>query len=308
MKSTNSANWILITGTSTGIGRATTFTLAGNGYRVLAAVRKQGDIESLQAEAETRQVVGYVEPIILDVTDAGQIAAAVGIVRAKISAGGRLHAIVNNAGTQWAGPIETMPLTEWRSQFDVLFFGPIALTQQLLPQLRASRGRVINVTSIGGIMPGPMIAAYQAAKAAFEAVSDSMRIEFSPFGVHVSAIAPGSISTMMLNRSPVQLNRLADALPKNLQPVYADALRAFAKTVASAPKHSTSPAKASLTILRAVMASRPKTRYLIGMDAKLCAFLKHNLPDRWMDAIIFRMFGLPRQVKHQEGWVGSRVQ
>src|SRR6202050_4571397 len=117
---------------------------------------------------------------------------------------------------KWAGPIETLPLTDWRLQFDVLFFGPIALTQQLLPQLRASRGRVINVTSIGGIMPGPMIAAYQAAKAALEAVSDSMRIEFSPFDVHVSAIAPGSISTPMLNRSPDHLNRLADALPKSL--------------------------------------------------------------------------------------------
>jgi NAD(P)-dependent dehydrogenase (short-subunit alcohol dehydrogenase family) len=211
MKSTHSASWILVTGTSTGIGRAATFTLAENGYRVLAAVRKRADIESLLAEAETRGVVGSVEPIILDVTDAGQIAAAVEIVRVKIAAGGRLHAIVHNAGAQWAGPIETMPLTEWRSQFDVTFFGAIALTQQLLPQLRASRGRVINVTSIGGIMPGPMIAAYQAAKAAFEAVSDSMRIEFYPFGVHVSAIAPGSISTPMLNRSPDQLNRLAAA-------------------------------------------------------------------------------------------------
>ena len=117
MKSTNSTNWILVTGTSTGIGRAATFTLAENGYRVLAAVRKQEDIESLLAEAGTRQVVGSIEPIILDVTDAGQIAAAVEIVRAKIAAGGRLHAIVNNAGSQWAGPIETMPLTEWRSQF-----------------------------------------------------------------------------------------------------------------------------------------------------------------------------------------------
>jgi NAD(P)-dependent dehydrogenase (short-subunit alcohol dehydrogenase family) len=295
MKSTNSANWILVTGTSTGIGRAATFTLAENGYGVLAAVRKQEDVESLLAEGGTRRVVGAVEPIILDVTDAGQIAAAVEIVRAKIAAGGRLHAIINNAGAQWAGPIETMPLTEWRSQFDVTFFGPIALTQQLLPQLRASGGRVINVTSVGGIMPGPMIAAYQAAKAAFEAVSDSMRIEFSPFGVHVSAIAPGSISTPMLNRSPDQLNRLAAALPKSLQPVYADALRAFAKTVASAQRFSTSPAKASLTILRAVAAPRPRTRYLIGTDAKLSAFLKRNLPDRWMDAIIFWVFGLPRR-------------
>jgi NAD(P)-dependent dehydrogenase (short-subunit alcohol dehydrogenase family) len=153
MNSTNSTNWILITGTSTGIGRAATFTLAENGYRVLAAVRKQEDIESLLAEAGTRRVVGFVEPIILDVTNAGQIAAAVELVSVKIASGGRLHAIVNNAGAQWAGPIETMPLTEWRYQFDVTFFGPIALTQQLLPQLRASRGRVINVTSIGGIMP-----------------------------------------------------------------------------------------------------------------------------------------------------------
>jgi hypothetical protein len=122
-----------------------------------------------------------------------------------------------------------------------------------------------------------------------------MRIEFSPFGVHVSAIAPGSISTPMLNRSSDQLNRLADALPKSLQPFYADALRAFAKTVASAQRFSTSPAKASLTILRAVTAPRPRTRYLIGMDAKLSAFLKRNLPDRWMDAIIFQLVGLPRQ-------------
>ena len=238
MQPTSSANWILVTGTSTGIGRAATFTLAENGYRVLAAVRKQADTESLLAEAATRRVAGSIEPIILDVTDAGQIAAAVDVVRARIAAGGRLHAIIHNAGAQLAGPIETMPMTEWRSQFDVLFFGPIALTQQLLPHLRASRGRVINVTSIGGIAPGPMIAAYQAAKAAFEAVSDSMRMEFSPFGVHVSAIAPGAISTPMLDRSSDEFNRLADGLPKNLQPVYADALRAFAKTVASAERFS----------------------------------------------------------------------
>src|SRR5580692_10498007 len=125
MTSTNAANWILVTGTSTGIGRAATFTLAKNGYRVLAAVRKQEDIESLLAEAGTRRGAGFVEPIILDVTDAGQIAAAADIVRAKIAAGGRLHALVHNAGAQWAGPIETMKLVEWRSQFEVLFFGPI---------------------------------------------------------------------------------------------------------------------------------------------------------------------------------------
>src|ERR1700692_240170 len=132
MKSTDAANWILITGTSTGIGRATTFTLAENGYRVLAAVRKQEDIESLLAEARTRRVEESVEPIILDVTDAGQIAAAVEIVRARIAAGGRLHAVVHNAGAQWAGPIETMPLSEWRSSFDGHFFARTARHQQLL--------------------------------------------------------------------------------------------------------------------------------------------------------------------------------
>jgi NADP-dependent 3-hydroxy acid dehydrogenase YdfG len=103
MKSTNPANWILVTGTSTGFGHATTFTLAENGYRVLAAVRKQEDIESLLAEAATRQVVGSVEPIILYVTDAGQISAAVEIVRAKVAARGRLHAIVHNAGAHRRG-------------------------------------------------------------------------------------------------------------------------------------------------------------------------------------------------------------
>src|ERR1700729_3751761 len=108
MKSTNSANWILVTGTSSGIGRAATFTLAENGYRVLVAVRKQEDVEWLLAEGGTRRVGGAVEPIILDVTNADQIEAAVEIVRAKIAAGGRLHAMVNNAGAQWPGPIETL--------------------------------------------------------------------------------------------------------------------------------------------------------------------------------------------------------
>src|ERR1700680_2699120 len=127
MKPTNSDNWILVTGTSTGLGRAATLTLAENGYRVLAAVRKQQDIESLLAEAGTRRGVGAVEPIILDVTDAGQIAAAAEIVRSRIAAGGRLHAIVNNAGSQWAGPIETLPLTDWRLQVCGLFFRPVCL-------------------------------------------------------------------------------------------------------------------------------------------------------------------------------------
>jgi NAD(P)-dependent dehydrogenase (short-subunit alcohol dehydrogenase family) len=301
MKSTNSATWILVTGTSTGIGRAVTFILVENGYRVLAGVRKKEDVESLLAEAGTRGIAGAVEPVILDVTDVGQIAAAVEIVKSKIAAGGRLHALINNAGAQWPGPIETLPLADWRRQFEVLFFGPIALTQQLLPQLRASRGRVINVTSIGGIMPGPMIAAYQSAKAALEAVSDSMRIEFSPFDVCVSAIAPASISTPMLKRSAEQLNRIADALPNNLQPFYADALRAFAKTTVTADRFSISAEKASLTILRAVTASRPRAHYLIGPTANVAAFMKRNLPDRWMDAITFRMMGLPRHVKSQKG-------
>ena len=149
----------------------------------------------------------------------------------------------------------------------MIFFGPIALTQQFLPQLRASRGRVINVTSIGGIMPGPMIAAYQAAKAALEAVSDSMRIEFLPIRRSgLQPVVPASISTPMLKRSSDQLNRIADVLPKNLQPFYADALRAFAKTTVKADRFSISAEKASQTILRAVTAPRPRAHYLIGGD------------------------------------------
>jgi NAD(P)-dependent dehydrogenase (short-subunit alcohol dehydrogenase family) len=283
MKSTDSANWILVTGTSSGIGRAATFTLAENGYRVLAAVRKQEDVESLLAEAGTRRVMGAVEPIILDVTDAGQIAAAVEIVRAKIMAGGRLHAIVNNAGAQWAGPIETMPLTEWRSQFDVTFFGPIALTQQLLPQLRASCGRVINVTSVGGIMPGPMIAAYQAAKAAFEAVR-SMRIEFSPFGVHVSAIAPGSISTPMLNRSPDQLNRLADAL--NALAIQAPS----SKPIPTFPLRSAEPRDnrrpASVTIPAPMTTPRIPSSGLWDKSDGRAATIGGGLPGRLVEEIV----------------------
>jgi NADP-dependent 3-hydroxy acid dehydrogenase YdfG len=119
MKSTNSANWILVTGTSTGIGRAATFTLAENGYRVLAAVRKQEDIESLLAEAGTRRVVGSVEPIILDVTDAGQISTAVEIVRARIAAGGRLHANAMATGNSAPAAPSAHPDTQWQAARDI---------------------------------------------------------------------------------------------------------------------------------------------------------------------------------------------
>ena len=231
-------------------------------------------------------------------TDAGQIAAAVEIVRARIAAGGRLHAIVNNAGAQWAGPIETIKLMEWRSQFEVLFFGPIALTQQLLPQLRASAD-TSSTWPRSADHAGSDDCRLPGGEGPFEAVSNSMRMEYS-IRRYVSAIAPGGISTPILGGFSDQLNGLADALPKSLQPLYADALRAFAKTVASTRRFSTSPAKASLTILRAVTAPRPRTRYLIGTDAKLSAFFKRTLPDRWMDAIMFLMFGLPRRVRDRE--------
>lgn len=288
------ADHVLITGTSSGIGRATVFALAQEGYFVLAGVRKPADAESLAAEATQRGLSHLVTPLLLDITKDSHILEAAMTVRRRLGeTGGRFHALVNNAGALVAGPVEAMPMAQWRHQFDLLLFGQVALIQALLPEIRSARGRIINVTSIGGIAPTPMIGAYQAAKAAFEALSDSLRLEMAPLGVKVVAVAPGAIRTPLLQRSMNQFEVAADQLSPELQPAYGDHLRAFGKIASSFDRNAIAPERAAATLLRAVSARRPRTRYLIGADARLLALLKRNLPDSMMDGLVRWLIGFP---------------
>ncbi|MEX0791398.1 MAG: SDR family NAD(P)-dependent oxidoreductase, partial [Actinomycetota bacterium] len=167
---------VVITGASTGIGRATAPRLAAIGFRVFAGVRKQADADSLKQEAPA------VTPLILDVTDEHSIAEAATAVKAAVGANG-LAGLVNNAGITVPGPLEFLPAEDLRRQFEVNVIGPIAVTQAFMPLLRAGKGRIVNVGSIGGRVSTPFLGAYSASKFAIEAISDALRVELRPWGI-----------------------------------------------------------------------------------------------------------------------------
>lgn len=237
---------------------------------------------------------------MLDLTKGEQIRAVAETVGQVMGHDGHLVALVNNAGAMLAGPVESIPEDHARKQFELLFFGPLLLTQAMLPFLREARGKVINITSIGGIMPTPILGVYQAAKAALEALSDTLRMEVAPFGVHVVAIAPGAIRTPLLQKSGHAFGRIAAEMPEALRPLYESRLHAYEKTAALADRLATTPEMAGRTILRAVRARAPRPRYLIGLDARFLAYLKRNLPDRWMDRVMLLLLGIPARVPGYE--------
>ncbi|MCH2104491.1 MAG: SDR family oxidoreductase [Planctomycetes bacterium] len=196
---------VLVSGASTGIGRATVQRLAARGHRVFAGVRREEDAESIRKEASELNGGGKLEPVQLDVTSESDIDA----VAERLEADGvLLDGLVNNAGIVVASPLEALPLEELKRQFEVNLFSHAAVTQALLPSLRAARGRIINMSSIAGRISNPFMGAYCSSKFALEAYSDALRMELAPWGVRVSLIEPGPIKTPIWEKS----NRAAAAL------------------------------------------------------------------------------------------------
>jgi NAD(P)-dependent dehydrogenase (short-subunit alcohol dehydrogenase family) len=269
----------LVTGASTGIGEASARHLASLGFRVFAGVRNQADADRLAGDAIT--------PLMLDVTDGATIDAAARAV------GGELAGLVNNAGIAVSGPVEYVPIEEWRRQLEVNLLGQIAVTQALMPALRASRGRVVNVSSIGGRVALPLAGPYAASKFALEAVSDSLRREVSRFGVKVSVIEPGGIATPIWGKGLEAADALMAGVPPEAEELYgelADALRAEAQRLAT---EGLPPSAVAEEVGRALTARRPRTRYLVGRDAKLRARIAALLPDRAFDALVARALKPP---------------
>jgi NAD(P)-dependent dehydrogenase (short-subunit alcohol dehydrogenase family) len=186
-KEASATGAVVITGTSTGIGRATAVRLAGMGFRVFAGVRKPADADEL---AQTPGIT----PLIIDVTDPAIVSAAAETVASQTGSAG-LRGLVNNAGITVPGPLEFLPLDDLRRQLEVNVIGPIAVTQAFLPLLRRGRGRIINIGSIGGKMSMPFLGAYHVSKFGMEALSDSLRQELRPWGIRVSLVEPGGVST-----------------------------------------------------------------------------------------------------------------
>ncbi len=281
----------LITGASTGIGRATALRLARNGWTVLAGVRDPAAGESLLAEAPS---AGRVVPLTLDVTDAEQIAEAARRVdeetaQATQPGSGRLDALVNNAGIGIGGPLEIIPLDEVRRQFEVNVFGQIAVTQALLPALRRARGRVVFVSSIGGRVAVAFTAPYAASKHALEAIGDALRVELHSSNVQVALIEMASVATPIWDKARADAERVN--IPAELEPTYGPALVGMEKAMNDAAQSGIPAEQLAETIEGALTSPRMKARYLVGRRAKGMLLAKRLLPDHVFDRVIRRGLG-----------------
>jgi NAD(P)-dependent dehydrogenase (short-subunit alcohol dehydrogenase family) len=273
---------VLITGASTGIGRATALHLAGTGWTVLAGVRKVADGEALVADGGERVV-----PIVLDVTDPAQIAATVERVDED---GGRLDALVNNAGIGYGGPLELIPIDDLRHQLEVNVLGPVAVTQALLPALRRARGRVVFVSSIGGRVAMAFTAPYAASKHAIEAIGDALRVELSSSHVQVALVEPGSVATPIWDKSRAQGDGLS--VPAELVGQYGHVPAAMDKVLRDTERRGVPPEQVAKTIEHALTARRMNARYVIGRDARAMLIAKRLLPDHLFDRLSRRVLGV----------------
>ena len=267
---------VLVTGTSTGIGEATAMHLTGLGFDVLAGVRKDEDEERLKAAG--------LDTVKLDVTDGAHIEA----LRAQF-AERPLAGLVNNAGVAVAGPLEFLPIDNFRQQIEINLIGQVAVTQAVLPALRRAGGRLLNVTSIGGRIAFPFTGAYHASKFGLEGVSDTLRRELDGQGVAVIVIEPGGVKTPIWRKGASVADEMAASMPPEMERLYGrlrDAIRA--ESVKIAERTGIEPSAVAEVIGTALTASRPKTRYLVGRDAKSQWAIAKRVPDRVMDRLIAR--------------------
>lgn len=283
-------NWVLITGSSTGIGRATGLRLVRRGFGVIAGVRRQKDADALQ------NALGSSAPafrsILLDVSDPAQIAAVPAKIR-ELTGGETLFGLVNNAGVVRVGPTEALSFGDWQQQYQTNFFGPAALTAALLPFLRNARGRIINVGSIGGRSSLPFMSAYTSSKFAMRGWTDALRLELLADGIQVSLVEPGAIATDLWEKGVGAGRQLQSGLPGALRERYGASVEAMLVASEQTSRRAISADVAAQVIERALTVNRPKTKYLVGLDARVQAALAWLLPDRILDAVVSRMLRLP---------------
>ncbi len=278
------AGAVLITGASTGIGRACAEHLDGLGFTVLAGVRKQPDADSLRTAG-----AGRIQTLMLDVTDGESIDAAMRTVDS--AAPGGLAGLVNNAGIAIGGPAEFVALAEWRRVLEVNLLGQIAVTQAALPALRRARGRVVNMTSVGGRLAIPFFGPYHASKFALEATTDVLRMELRRFGVGVVAIEPGAVATPIWGKGRETSDQAIASMPVEAEQLYGAGLQALRRAIDDAERSGVAPIEVARAVEHALTARRPRARYVVGRDAKIRLAVARLLPTRLMDSAILRAMG-----------------
>ncbi|MEN3360420.1 MAG: hypothetical protein V7637_4402 [Mycobacteriales bacterium] len=252
-----------MTGASTGIGAATVAELVGRGYRVWAGVRSDADAERLASEYGDK-----VSVLRLDVTDPAAVAAA----GEEVAAAGPLDALVNNAGVALPGPLEYLPIQALREQLEVNLLGQLAVTQAMLPALRAASdppGRILMIGSIGGRIAGPLLGAYHTSKFGLVGLSETLRAELAPWGIPVVLIEPGAIATPIWQRGRARSVEILGGLPAGATERYARQIAQVQKTAQRAEKRGMPAAVAAGLIAHAITHPRPRPRYLVGRDAMI---------------------------------------
>ena len=267
---------VLITGASTGIGRACALHMAKFGWRVFAGVRDPLDAASLREEGMQR-----LTPLFLDVTDPKSIKEAAELVAVSEGVTG-LSGLVNNAGIPYGGPIEFLDLDEVRHVFEVNFLGVIAITQAFLPLLRLGTGRIVNVSSISGLLAAPFVSPYSASKFALEALSDSLRVELLPWNINVSIVEPGAIYTPIWDKAGGVLTDLFKRAPQMGLKLYGGAIHGMEDRF---KPHGIPSVTVAHAVAHALTSRHPKTRYPIGVEGAMIRFFS-GLPDRIRDRII----------------------
>jgi NAD(P)-dependent dehydrogenase (short-subunit alcohol dehydrogenase family) len=276
---------VVITGSSTGIGKACALHLDSLGFRVFAGVRKEEDGERLRGEGSAR-----LRTVVLDITDPASIAAARAQVEEALEGRG-LDGLVNNAGIAVSGPLEFLPLDELRRQLEVNVVGQIAVTQAFLPALRRGGGRIVNIGSIGGKMALPFVGPYAASKFAMEGLTDSLRRELKPHGVSVSIVRPGAIQSEIWDKGQAKSEELTEEMPAEAMEVYGKQIEGGRAAARQRAEDAVPAQEVADVVAHALTSDRPRTRYLVTRRAKMLAAFARFLPDRAFDRMIERATG-----------------
>ncbi|HET9104053.1 MAG TPA: SDR family NAD(P)-dependent oxidoreductase [Solirubrobacteraceae bacterium] len=285
---------VLITGASRGIGRASALWLAARGWDVLAAVRDLASAPAAPgpppAGGPVASPSGTITPVALDITDPDQIQSLDAALPAH------LDAVVNNAGIVVAGPVEAVGTDALRRQFEVNVIGQAAVTGAVLPRLRASRGRVVFVSSVSGRIATPMFGPYSASKFALEAMADALRMEVAPWGIRVALVEPAQTDTDMWQHAEAELDRAVAALDPAHRTLYTRHIEGFRRTIPRSMKVASPADGVAGAIERALTDRRPRARYVVGRAARIQAVLGELTPTPLRDRMLSLGTGVPRRV------------
>jgi len=281
------SRFLLVTGASTGIGAACALGCVQRGMTVFAGLRNLQAGEALKAKAGASLI-----PVQLDVTNADSIKEAADMIRRTVGEAG-LGGLLNNAGIAIGSPLEVIPLSQLRTQLEVNVVGQIAVTQAMLPLLRQARGRIVNMGSIAGRGTIPMMGPYSASKFALEALTDALRMELRPWGIEVSIIEPGAIATPIWEKSLKTAVEVEEVVTEEGKQLYGEAARLVREAVDQVAQRAISVDAVVEAVWHALTAVRPKTRYLVGTDAKIRAIMVKWVPDRLQDWIVMKVLKLP---------------